>query len=75
MAMHRAIEEGRDVFHERELLIGSFGRLFQRHGSGGDRVPPAPPRDRRLLARVKERMRRRTCLRPAPRRAGGQRRA
>ena len=33
--MHRALEEGRDVFHERELLIGSFGRLFQRHGSGG----------------------------------------
>ena len=55
MAMHCAIEEGRDVFHERELLVGSFGRLFQRHGSGGDRIPPAPV-DRQLLARVKDRM-------------------
>ena len=55
MAMHCAIEEGRDVFRERELLIGSFGRLFQRHGSGGDRIPPAPV-DRQLLARVKSRM-------------------
>ena len=48
MAMHCAIEEGRDVFRERELLVGSFGRLFQRHGSGGDRIPPAPV-DRLLL--------------------------
>ncbi len=55
MAMHCAIEEGRDVFHERELLVGSFGRLFQRHGSGGDRIPPAPV-DRQLLASVKDRM-------------------
>ena len=45
LAMHRAIEDGRDVFHERELLIGTFGRLFQRHGSGGGRIGPAP-RDR-----------------------------
>jgi hypothetical protein len=42
LAMHRAIEDGRDVFRERELLIGSFGRLFQRHGSGGGRIKPAP---------------------------------
>ena len=56
LAMHRAIEDGRDVFHERELLIGSFGKLFQRHGSGGGCIDPAP-RDRVLLARVAERMR------------------
>lgn len=56
LAMHRAIEEGRDVFRERELLIGSFGMLFQRHGSGGGRIKSAP-RDRLLLARVIERMR------------------
>lgn len=56
LAMHRAIEDGRDVFHERELLIGSFGKLFQRHGSGGSRINSAP-RDRVLLARVAERMR------------------
>jgi AraC-like DNA-binding protein len=55
-AMHVAIEEGRDVFRERELLIGSFGRLFRRHGSGGGRITPAP-RDRVLLARVTEHMR------------------
>src|ERR1700704_14319 len=28
LAMHCAIEEGRDVFRERELLVDSFGRLF-----------------------------------------------
>ena len=55
LAMHCAIEEGRDVFRERELLVGSFGRLFQRHGSGGDRIRPAPV-DRQILARVKDRM-------------------
>lgn len=55
LAMHRAIEEGRDVFRERELLVGSFGRLFRRHGSGGDRIRPAPV-DRQILARVRERM-------------------
>jgi len=40
--MHRAIEQGRDVFQERELLIGTFGRLFQRHGSRSGRIGPAP---------------------------------
>jgi AraC-like DNA-binding protein len=55
LAMHVAIEEGRDVFRKRELLIGTFGRLFQRHGSGGGRIGPAP-RDRAVLAKVKERM-------------------
>ena len=56
LAMHRAIEQGRDVFQERELLIGTFGRLFRRHGSGGPRIGPAP-RDQVVLKRVKERMR------------------
>lgn len=55
-AMHVALQEKRDVFKERELLIGGFGRLFQRHGSGRDRIPPAP-RDRLLFERVVERMR------------------
>ncbi len=55
LVMHHAIEDGRDVFHERELLVGSFGRLFKRHGSGGGRIRP-PPVDRQLLARVRERM-------------------
>jgi len=56
LAMHCAVEEGRDVFRERELLIGTFGRLFQRHGSGRDRIK-LPPTDRVLLAQVTERMR------------------
>lgn len=55
LELHLALEEGRDVFHERELLIGSFGRLFQRHGSGRNRILPAP-RDRVLFERVKGRM-------------------
>jgi AraC-like DNA-binding protein len=55
LAMHRAIEEGHDVFQERELLIGSFGTLFRRHGSGGGTIKAAP-RDRVLLAKVQDRM-------------------
>ena len=56
LAMHMAIEEGRDVFRERELLIATFGTLFQRHGGGrGIRIDMAP-RDRTLLDRVKDRM-------------------
>jgi len=54
--MHCALEEGRDVFGERELLVGTFGKLFQRHGSGRDRIK-LPPTDRQLLLRVTERMR------------------
>ena len=53
--LHLALEEGRDVFQERELLIAGFGRLFQRHGSGLNRISPAP-RDRTMLSRVRERM-------------------
>src|SRR5690348_5457160 len=54
LAMHRALEGGRDVFHERELLIGSFGTLFRRHRSGGRGIRTAP-RDKILLAKVIER--------------------
>ena len=56
LAMHRAIEQGSDVFRERELLIGTFGRLFRRYGSGGPRIGPALY-DQVVLKRVKERMR------------------
>jgi AraC-like DNA-binding protein len=54
LPMHVAIEEGRDVFRERELLIASFGRLFQRYGSG-ERIESAP-RDRKRFERVRDRM-------------------
>jgi AraC-like DNA-binding protein len=56
LAMHCALEEGRDVFRERELLVGTFGKLFQRHGSGRDGIK-LPTTDRQILARVIERMR------------------
>lgn len=55
LAMHLAIEEGRDVFAERELLVATFGELFGRHGSGA-RIEAAP-RDRARFERVRDRMR------------------
>ncbi|HEX2892341.1 AraC family transcriptional regulator [Vineibacter terrae] len=51
LALHRALEDGRDALHEQELLIGTFGRLFQRHGSGGGRIAAAP-RDEGALRRA-----------------------
>jgi AraC-like DNA-binding protein len=56
LGLHVALEDGRDVFGEREMLVGSFGTLFQRHGSGRSLLK-APPRDRVLLAKSIERMR------------------
>ena len=32
--LHRALDRGEDPPRQRELLAGSFGRLFRRHGSG-----------------------------------------
>jgi AraC-like DNA-binding protein len=48
LALHRALEDGHDLFRERELLFSTFGRLYLRHGSGGGRIDP-PPHDRALL--------------------------
>ncbi|MCW5747110.1 MAG: AraC family transcriptional regulator [Alphaproteobacteria bacterium] len=42
MALHCALEDGRDALHEQEMLVATFGRLFQRHGSGGRRIAAAP---------------------------------
>jgi AraC-like DNA-binding protein len=56
LAMHRAIEQGRDVFEERELLIGTFGCLFERHGSANRTIERAR-KDRLILERVRARMR------------------
>jgi AraC-like DNA-binding protein len=56
MVMHHALEEGRDVFQERELLVRGFGELFRRHGSGRGRVL-AGRRDWATFHRVRERMR------------------
>ncbi|MEX2630506.1 MAG: AraC family transcriptional regulator [Tistlia sp.] len=48
LALHRALEQGRDPFRERELLVGSFGVLFRRHGSDRARIAPAPAERARL---------------------------
>jgi AraC-like DNA-binding protein len=48
LRLHHALEGGADLFEEQERLIGTFGVLFRRHGSGGGRIAPAP-RDRVLL--------------------------
>lgn len=45
LSLHSALEDGRDGLLERELLLTSFAALFERHGSGGARLEPAP-RDR-----------------------------
>lgn len=42
LSLHRALQDGRDILRERELMIATFGTLFRRHGSGGGRIDPAP---------------------------------
>ena len=56
LTLHRALEQDHDAFRERELLVGTFGRLFQRHGSGGGRIEVAP-RDQALLRAAIDHMR------------------
>ncbi len=56
LSLHHALEDGPDVLHEQELLVGTFGRLFQRHGSGGGRIAAAP-RDDAMLRTVIDIMR------------------
>jgi AraC-like DNA-binding protein len=56
LAMHCVLEQGRDLFEERELLIDGFGKLFARHGGEPVRID-AGRRDRVLFERVRERMR------------------
>jgi AraC-like DNA-binding protein len=56
--LHRALEGGGDRFGEHELLIGTFGHLFRRHGSGGGRIECAP-RDRTMVLKIADVMRER----------------
>jgi AraC-like DNA-binding protein len=55
LALHQALDDGRDALEERELLVRSFGGLFRRHGSGGERIQIAP-RDAQLAGAVQELM-------------------
>ncbi len=57
-ALHRALEQDGDAFHDREAMLRVFGRLFNRHGHGKAQIPAAP-RDRPLLERVIATMRER----------------
>lgn len=50
LALHRALEDGSDLFRERELLCVTFARLFQRHGRGEIRIESAPRDAARLKA-------------------------
>jgi AraC-like DNA-binding protein len=54
-ALHRALDAGCDALHEQELLVGSFGRLFRRYGSGGKHIETGP-RDRARLAAIADLM-------------------
>jgi AraC-like DNA-binding protein len=56
LRLHRALERSADALHEEELLIGSFGALFERHGSKPHGIKDAP-QDRAKLQRAIERMR------------------
>ncbi len=51
LALHRALEEGRDPLGTGERLYGAFGALFRRYGSGRGRITDASA-DRVLVAAV-----------------------
>ena len=53
LALHRALQAGRDTLLERELMVSTFGTLFRRHGSGEGRIQPGP-RDRTRLRAATE---------------------
>lgn len=51
LALHRALDGEPDPLLHQELLVRSFGALFERHAQAGQRVPVAPS-DARVLAPV-----------------------
>ena len=60
LQLHRALEAEAHPMRQRELLVGTFGRLIQRHGVGGGRArPPHSPWDKVLLEAVVTLMRER----------------
>ncbi len=56
LSLHRALDDGRDLFRAKQLMIDTFGRLFERYGSGGGRIDAAPE-DRATCRRVTDLMR------------------
>ena len=55
-ALHHALDGDGDAMERRELLLGSFGGLFRRHGSGDVRMPLASC-DRTKFGAVRDLMR------------------
>jgi len=58
LALHRTLQAGTDALLESERLVDGFGRLFQRHGSHGERIADAG-RDRRAWSILEELIRER----------------
>jgi AraC-like DNA-binding protein len=58
--LHQALQQGTDPLLEHEGLVGSFGRLFRRHGSRGRRIPVAASHQT-AVSRLKTLMRERYC--------------
>jgi AraC-like DNA-binding protein len=61
LSLHHCLDEGRDRLQELglqvgQLMIDTFGRLFERHGSGGGHIDPVPE-DRAICRRVTDLMR------------------
>jgi AraC-like DNA-binding protein len=56
LELHRTLDGDQDALRHRELLVGSFGALFQRHGQAEQPVPGIP-RDGGKLGPVLELMR------------------
>lgn len=51
LALHQVLEGDGDALNRQEMMVGTFGRLFQRHGSDASRIEAAP-RDEAILRRV-----------------------
>jgi AraC-like DNA-binding protein len=58
LSLHHSLGDCRDRFEASQLMVGTFGRLFARHGSGGGRIDAAPE-DRAICRRVTDLMRER----------------
>jgi AraC-like DNA-binding protein len=56
LSLHRSLDDGRDLLQAEQLIIDTFGRLFERHGSGGGHIDAAPE-DRAICQRVADLMR------------------